>query len=101
MKLIWTEPAVLDLENIKDYIAKDSEYYASLFVERVFVAVEKITGFPYVGREVPEYKVENVREVLYYNYRIIYEIKDNEIIILTIVHGARDLNNLHPWDFSE
>lgn len=101
MKIIWADPVVLDLEGIKEYIAKDSEYYASLFVERVFAAVEKISSFPHLGREVPEYKIENVREILYYNYRIIYEIKDNNIIIITIVHGSRDLTSSHPWDFSE
>jgi plasmid stabilization system protein ParE len=100
MKLVWTEPAVIDLESIRDYISKDSEYYASLFIERIIIAVEKIALFPQLGREVPEYKTNNIREVLFYNYRLIYEIKDNEIFILTIVHGARDLSNSHPWDFS-
>lgn len=35
MKFEWTEPAVLDLKGIRDYIKKDSEYYATRFVERV------------------------------------------------------------------
>jgi hypothetical protein len=34
MTLEWTEPAVLDLESIRDYIAKDSAYYAERFVAR-------------------------------------------------------------------
>lgn len=34
MKLEWTEPAFLDLESIRDYIAKDSAYYAAQFVAR-------------------------------------------------------------------
>ena len=101
MKLVWTEPAVIDLESIRDYIAKDSEYYASLFIEKIIAAVEKISVFPQLGREVPEYKNSNIREVLYYHYRLIYEIVDNKILILTIVHGARDLSTSHPWDFSE
>ena len=45
MKLVWTEPAVIDLESIRDYISKDSEYYASLFVERIIIAVKKIALF--------------------------------------------------------
>ena len=35
MRLEWTEPAVADLENIRDYIKKDSEHYAARFVEKV------------------------------------------------------------------
>ena len=34
-KLIWTEPALADLEAIYDFIAKDSEYYASSFLEEI------------------------------------------------------------------
>lgn len=101
MELEWAESAVIDLENIKDYIAKDSEYYASLFTEKIFATVEEIATFPHLGREVPEYKAEYIREVLYNNYRIIYQIKDNNILILAVVHGARDLSSSHPWDFSE
>ena len=101
MKLVWTEPAVIDLESIRDYISKDSEHYASLFVEKVITAVEKVAVFPHLGREVPEYKNNDIREVIYYNYRLIYKIMNNKILILAIVHGARDLSTSHPWDFSE
>ena len=36
MKIEWTEPAVSDMEMVRDYIAKDSEFYALRFVERFF-----------------------------------------------------------------
>ncbi len=35
MKIEWPEPALLDLQSIRDYIRRDSEYYATRFVERV------------------------------------------------------------------
>jgi plasmid stabilization system protein ParE len=35
MKIEWTQPALLDLENIRDYISRDSEYYASRFIEKL------------------------------------------------------------------
>lgn len=98
MKLVWTEPAILDLQVIRDYIARDSEHYAINFIEGVFAAVEKIIAFPKLGRKVPEIQSETIREILYSNYRIIYEIKDTEIIIVSIVHGARDFKNIYPWD---
>lgn len=34
MKIEWTEPALLDLESIRDYFRRDSEYYAARFIER-------------------------------------------------------------------
>lgn len=62
MKILWTEPAIEDLRNLHSYIAKDSEVYASSFVERIILAVEKLTNFPRLGRVVPEAERETVRE---------------------------------------
>ena len=39
MNIRWTEPAVLDLEGIKNYIARDSEFYAAEFVAKIINAV--------------------------------------------------------------
>lgn len=46
MKLEWTEPAVLDLESLRDYIAKDSAYYAAQFVARIIEAAEPCRTIP-------------------------------------------------------
>ncbi|OHD19687.1 MAG: hypothetical protein A2086_01675 [Spirochaetes bacterium GWD1_27_9] len=56
-----TEPAQNDLENIKNYIKKDSLYYANVFVEKIFLSIEKLEIFPHIGRIVPEYGLENKR----------------------------------------
>ena len=100
MKIEWTKPALSDLESIRDYIKRDSEYYASRFVERIIEAVENLEKFPRMGRGVPEAEEENIRELLFYNYRIMYRIETGRILILTILHAARNLSqkNLKPWD---
>lgn len=100
MKIEWTEPALLDLESIQDYIKRDSEYYAILFIERIIEAVESLEKFPEMGRSVPEAEEENIREILFYNYRIIYRMEIERILILTIIHGARDLSQKKPkpWE---
>jgi plasmid stabilization system protein ParE len=46
MKLEWTEPAVLDLKSTRDYIRRDSEYYAARFVEKVIEAAETLNELP-------------------------------------------------------
>ncbi|MPM22403.1 hypothetical protein SDC9_68856 [bioreactor metagenome] len=99
MIIRWTEPAVIDLENIRDYISRDSEYYGLIVVERIFDAVEKLSRFPNIGREVPEADNPNIREILLNNYRIIYKADEDYVLILTIVHGARDLRKMKPWEF--
>ena len=96
MKIRWTDPAVDSLRNLHDYIAKDSEVYASSFIQRMVLALEKLTEFPRLGRVVPEADEETIRELLYQNYRIIYRIKSESIEILTVIHGNRDLGNLKP-----
>ncbi len=46
MALEWTEPALDDLEVIRNYIGKDSPYYARRFIERIFDATEKLQDHP-------------------------------------------------------
>ncbi|HBC32151.1 MAG TPA: type II toxin-antitoxin system RelE/ParE family toxin [Clostridiales bacterium] len=100
MKIIWTKSAVLNLESIKSYIAQDSQYYAVELIEKVFGAVEKLSVFPRLGREVPEIKKENIREIIYRNYRILYRIDTEVLYIIAIIHAARDFNQvkLNQWE---
>jgi plasmid stabilization system protein ParE len=63
-RLEWTEPAVADLENIQDYIAKDSTEYADALIERLILSVDRLESFPESGRRVPESTDPKVRELL-------------------------------------
>jgi plasmid stabilization system protein ParE len=49
MKIVWTAPAVDDLRELHAYIARDSETYASGFVERIIIAAERLVQHPNVG----------------------------------------------------
>jgi toxin ParE1/3/4 len=89
--LVWTSPAVSDLDAIYEFIANDSEYYASSFVEELIQQSEKLMEFPKMGRIVPEYNRKDIRELFFQSYRIIYQISENRILILTVIHGKRDL----------
>jgi len=94
MKVIWTDPAIEDLRALRDYIGRDSDFYAADMVEQMVLSVEKLLQFPRMGRVVPETQDESIRELLHQNYRIIYRITGERIEILTIIHGSRDLTNL-------
>jgi toxin ParE1/3/4 len=63
MLIKWSEPAIFDLEAIKDYIARDSEFYAAELMGKILAAVKKLEVFPRIGREVPEAEDENIREL--------------------------------------
>src|SRR5258706_10558214 len=93
-KLRWNKIALDDLEQIAEYIAKDSERYAARTVQKIFDRAEILKASPYGGRKVPEMNYENIRELIEGNYRIIYEIHSkDDIEILTVFHGARLLQN--------
>ncbi|QEN04350.1 type II toxin-antitoxin system RelE/ParE family toxin [Thiospirochaeta perfilievii] len=87
--IIWTTLAKSDLKEIFKYIARDSLYYGESFVKKIQYETKKLKDFPKMGRIVPEFNDENLREIIFQNYRIIYKIRDEEVAILTIFHLAR------------
>jgi plasmid stabilization system protein ParE len=91
MKVIWSEGALLDLEHIRDYIAQDNPAYANVFVERLLKTTRHLPQFPESGRQMPEAKNPNIREVLYQAYRIVYRLSPELIEVIMVVHGSRDL----------
>lgn len=92
----WTEQAVADLEAIRDYVARDSAHYATLLVERLISSVDHVARFPEIGRIVPEFGRPDLRELIRGSYRIVYRLKDDHAVVLTVFHGAR----LFPSDSS-
>ena len=90
-KLIWSERAVTDLEDIYDYIAKDSPTYAQYQAERLVMSVERLEQFPESGRHLPEFPYLPHRELLVGGYRLIYRYdkQRDAIHIVTVVHGSR------------
>jgi len=92
MKIIWSEPAIKDLDNLKLYIAQDSKQYALIFINKIIKTTEEILNFPEIGRIVPERNNKSIREIVFQHYRIIYKISKGVIYILTVCHSSRDLS---------
>ena len=92
----WSVPARNDLKQIHDYIAKDSKYYARNVIQEIVVKTETLTELTEIGRIVPEISDQNIRELIIYSYRLVYEISARGIEILAIIHGRRDFNL--AWD---
>lgn len=99
-RLEWTDPAVADLENIHDYIARGSADYADAVIERLILSVERLRSFPQSGRHVPEASDLKVRELIVSGYRVIYRLRKNIVQIVAVVHSARDLAGMKPkpWE---
>lgn len=90
MRIVWSEPAIADLEAVHDYIARDSPDRASHCVQQLIQSVRPLRDFPQMGRIVPEGDGRQ-REIIHAPYRLIYRVSETEIYVLTVVHGSRDL----------
>jgi addiction module RelE/StbE family toxin len=94
VRLNWTEQAAIDLKNIFDYISNDSKLYAIRHISKIRNKCSVLKTNPMIGRVVPEFGIQNLRELIFGNYRIIYKIVDTQQIdILTIFHAARILKS--------
>ena len=90
----WTALALENVNDIAEYIAKDSQRYASAQVERFFERTQILEDFPNSGRIVPELEDEKIRELICGSFRIIYRIvSDKQIDIVTVHHTKRILSN--------
>jgi plasmid stabilization system protein ParE len=90
VKIVWSENALQDNEQISEFIRKDSSDRAALFVSRLIDATEKLSQYPNSGRVIPEVKKDEYREVIYGAYRIMYKLAAREVLILAVIHSARD-----------
>ena len=97
-RIVWTKTALADLRDLVRYIAADDREVARRFGVRVVGKVESLGPFPRIGRIVPEYRDDLVREVIITPYRVIYELDDPglKISVLRIWHGARGEPELLP-----
>jgi len=91
VRVHWTNTAVDHLLAIHEYTAQNSEIYADRLMDRLTRRSEQIGRLPRSGRMVPEYKREDLREVIERPYRIIYRIKEEQIDVLAVVHSAQQL----------
>ncbi|HEC66714.1 MAG TPA: type II toxin-antitoxin system RelE/ParE family toxin [bacterium] len=89
VRIVWSEEALKDIEEIISFISKDSELYAVNFASKIISAVETLRVFPEIGRIVPEYADPKIREIIYRNYRIVYQIEERAVEIITVSHGSK------------
>ena len=88
----WTLQALDDLESICLFIGRDSPQAAAVFAQRAFRSTDPLVNFPRFGKVVPELEIENIREIILGNYRVIYRIENEQVQVLTVHHGARLLD---------
>jgi len=90
-RIVWSSRAAQDLNSIVDYIAADSPAYAGIVLKKIVNQTRILARFPQAGRKVPEFDDESLRELVVYSYRIIYRLQEDEVLIVSAIHGKRML----------
>ncbi len=88
-RLIWTETALADIEEIAEYIALDNVDAARRLVQNIFDAAERLESHPNSGRKLPELIKTAYREVIVNPCRIFYRIEKQNVFILYVMRGER------------
>ena len=88
-KITWSLKSVENLDDISNYISKNSPLYAPVFIQKIIKSVDRLIEFPLSGRVVPEFNDENIRQLIFHNYRIVYRVNFNNVEIILVIHGAR------------
>jgi len=91
MKIIWSPLAISRVTEIAEYILMDNPVAAEKWIDEIFNRVMQLKTYPKSGRMVPELEIEEIRELIYGNYRIIYRIIEKAIVVLTVRHGRQIL----------
>ncbi|MDD9157621.1 type II toxin-antitoxin system RelE/ParE family toxin [Aliivibrio sp. S4TY2] len=88
----WTESALLDLDEIAEYIAINNILAAKALVQSVFHRIERLEDFPLSGRSVPELPHLDYREIVLPPCRIFYKVTNDGIVyILYVMREEREL----------
>jgi len=91
-RIVWTEPALLELDEIADYIALDKYDAAQELIRQVFRRVEKLKDFPKSGRNPPELpKRSRYREVIVGPCRIFYREEKSKVLVVYVMRSERVL----------
>lgn len=96
MKIVWRKKASVDLEVIYNYIKQDSPQNAVMVFNKIYDLVNSLNIFP---ERYPVDKKNNnpqVRFAVLWNYKVVYSIEENAIVILRIFSTRQHPNKFIP-----
>lgn len=93
MKVTWSTRSRTRMQAVRRHIARDDPAAANRLIELILLQGNELAHFPRRGRVVLEVANEDVRELIIKGYRVLYEITDESIEILTVFEGHRLLRD--------
>lgn len=92
-EVIWTEPALSDLDAVADYIALENPDAARALVRRVFQHVDQLVDHPRSGSKPPELRGSRYRQIVEPPCRVFYRVGSNRVFILHVMRAERLLRS--------
>ncbi len=90
--VFWSDEAIVSIQNIYDYIVKDSPQNADLVVNTLFDIGGKLNIFPEKNPKEPVYNSNLIRFFPKWNFRIVYRIEPHRIYILDVFSTHQNPN---------
>lgn len=91
MNIRWSPLALERIEEIGSAIATEAPITAHRVMQRILDAVGRLDAFPMSGRVVPEIGNPVIREVIDPPYRILYQVHQDVVEVLTVIHSRQSL----------
>ncbi len=88
-RVIWAEPALLDLDAIADYIALDKPSAATKLVREVFSRVGRLRTFPQMGTIPPEIPDLPYRQLHIPPCRVFYRVERDTVYVVHVIRAEQ------------
>jgi len=89
VEVVWTEPALSDLDAIADYTGLDNPEAARQLVRRAFAHVEQLAQHPESGSQPPELTGKRYRQIVEPPCRVFYRVDEARVYILYVMRAER------------
>ncbi len=91
VEIVWTEPALSDLDAIADFIALENPVAAQKLVRRIFRHIEQLKDHPRSGSKPTELEDWNYRQIVEPPCRVFYRHDDSYVFILHVMRSEQRL----------
>jgi toxin ParE1/3/4 len=91
-RVVWAESAQRALDEVIAYIWADSPDNAVRVLSRALETAGNLATLAERGRIVREVNDPSLRELLVYDYRLLYRVLEDEVVVRAFLHGARDFS---------
>ena len=91
--VVWTDTAISHITEFIDEARQDTENTAKAYMQKLVDYADILNSMPKIGKNI-KYIISNyeLRQIIYKKHRIIYYIKENDIVIIEILHNRLDIN---------